>query len=243
MIDDGGWICRNDIIWQKPNCHPESTNDRYTVDYERVLFFAKSMKYSFVKQYEDISEGMKKYLLSKKVDSAHIQRNKRSVWRINLEPYKGMHNAVFPVGLIREILGAACAKEVCAKCGAPKRRKYQTSTKAVGYQGIVEGSVITGKWDNTDQCKPEHDVRAGYVKEVTGFKESASCSCGVGFQPAIALDPFMGAGTTAVVCKSLNLDYLGIEINPEYKKLADTRVNEKREREKRKGAYPLQHER
>lgn len=228
MIDDG-WICRNDIIWQKPNCHPDSASDRYTVDYERILFFAKSMKYSFVQQYEDISEGMKKYLISKKVDPSKIRRNKRSVWRINIEPYKGMHNAVFPVGLVKEILNAACAREVCVKCGAPKRRKYQTTTKSVGYQAI-EGRAITGKWDKEIKSKSGHDVRSGYVKEVTGFVESEMCNCNIGFQPAIVLDPFMGAGTTALACMDLNLDYLGIEINPEYKDLAEKRLRK---------AYPL----
>jgi len=41
----------------------------------------------------------------------------------------------------------------------------------------------------------------------------------------VILDPFIGSGTTAVACKELNRNYIGIEINPEYCKIARRRVN------------------
>jgi DNA modification methylase len=40
----------------------------------------------------------------------------------------------------------------------------------------------------------------------------------------VVLDPFMGSGTTAVACKTLDRNYIGIEIDPEYIKLAEERV-------------------
>jgi len=40
----------------------------------------------------------------------------------------------------------------------------------------------------------------------------------------IILDPFMGAGTTAVVAKKMGRKFLGIELNPEYIKLAERRI-------------------
>ena len=52
MIDNG-WICRNDIIWQKPNAMPESVKDRFTDDYERLFFFTKNRKYYFEQQVEE----------------------------------------------------------------------------------------------------------------------------------------------------------------------------------------------
>jgi DNA modification methylase len=38
------------------------------------------------------------------------------------------------------------------------------------------------------------------------------------------LDPFMGAGTTAIVAKELGRNYIGIELNADYVKLAEERV-------------------
>ena len=40
----------------------------------------------------------------------------------------------------------------------------------------------------------------------------------------IVFDPFMGSGTTAQVAKELGRQYMGCELNPEYKKLQDERL-------------------
>lgn len=37
-----GWIKRNTILWKKPNAMPESSDDRFTVDFEHVFFFVKN---------------------------------------------------------------------------------------------------------------------------------------------------------------------------------------------------------
>ncbi|HGE71590.1 TPA: site-specific DNA-methyltransferase [Candidatus Poribacteria bacterium] len=42
----------------------------------------------------------------------------------------------------------------------------------------------------------------------------------------IVLDPFIGSGTTAIVCKKLKRHYIGFEINPEYCEYAEKRLND-----------------
>ncbi|MEE9215635.1 MAG: site-specific DNA-methyltransferase [Thermodesulfobacteriota bacterium] len=49
---DRGWICRNDIIWHKPNAMPQSAKDKFTPDYERLFFFVKQGNYFFEQQFE-----------------------------------------------------------------------------------------------------------------------------------------------------------------------------------------------
>lgn len=39
------------------------------------------------------------------------------------------------------------------------------------------------------------------------------------------IDPFMGAGSTGVACKNLNRDFIGIEIDEKYFKIAEERIN------------------
>ena len=46
----------------------------------------------------------------------------------------------------------------------------------------------------------------------------------------VVLDPFMGSGTTAVVAKQNHRNYLGIELNPEYVKMAENRINTTKKR-------------
>ena len=41
---------------------------------------------------------------------------------------------------------------------------------------------------------------------------------------AVVLDPFMGSGTTALVAKNLNRDFIGIDISPEYCEMAKQRL-------------------
>lgn len=43
------------------------------------------------------------------------------------------------------------------------------------------------------------------------------------------LDPFMGSGTTGVACKELGRNFIGIEISPEYFKIAENRIKQTQE--------------
>lgn len=40
------------------------------------------------------------------------------------------------------------------------------------------------------------------------------------------LDPFLGSGTTAVACQNLHRNFIGIEISPEYCKIAEQRLKQ-----------------
>lgn len=50
---NNGWICKNEIIWHKPNAIPSSAKNRFTNDFEKVFFFVKNKKYTFNTQYEE----------------------------------------------------------------------------------------------------------------------------------------------------------------------------------------------
>ena len=133
MIDQG-WILRNEIIWHKPNVLPESLNDRFTNDFEKIFFFTKNQKYYFKKQYEPYSEktlndfkygvmptGKKKMLEAgesktamKRIDKPwktiynENGRNMRTVWSIATKGIKEGHYASFPEELVKRCLLAGC---------------------------------------------------------------------------------------------------------------------------------------
>lgn len=85
-----GWYLRNDIIWNKPNCQPESVKDRLTVSHEYLFMMTKSERYHFDQAaiMEETKDGTGK-------------KNRRSVWSINTEAFSGAHFATFPTALIR----------------------------------------------------------------------------------------------------------------------------------------------
>ena len=47
---------------------------------------------------------------------------------------------------------------------------------------------------------------------------------------ALVIDPFMGSGTTAIACKKLNRNFIGIEKNLDYVKIAEERLKKVPER-------------
>ncbi len=42
----------------------------------------------------------------------------------------------------------------------------------------------------------------------------------------IVLDPFLGSGTTGVIAKKLGRSFIGIDINKDYVKIAQRRINQ-----------------
>lgn len=57
---ENGWLCRNEIIWHKPNAMPSSAKSRFNSDYEKLFFFTKKKKYFFVTQYEPLKSAVPK---------------------------------------------------------------------------------------------------------------------------------------------------------------------------------------
>ncbi|SFA82382.1 DNA modification methylase [Pseudomonas simiae] len=205
-LQDDGWYLRQDIIWHKPNPMPESTRDRCTKSHEYLFLLSKSPRYyydqdairepvalsSITRMAQDLeqqrgsdrvpgkSNGPMKAVRSKRDsfkrdDSKREQpipgqslgthrpereesawpldtRNKRSVWTVPTQGFKGAHFATFPPDLIRP----------CILAGAP-------------LGGIV-------------------------------------------------LDPFGGAGTTAVVAMQEGRKSILCELNPEYAAMAERRI-------------------
>lgn len=50
----------------------------------------------------------------------------------------------------------------------------------------------------------------------------------------VVLDPFMGSGTTAVACKELNRQFIGFELNPKFYEIANDRLNDVTQVDKKK---------
>lgn len=128
-----GWYLRQDIIWQKPNCMPESVNDRCTRSHEYIFLLSKSAHYYFnaaaisepvtsAKGNARTFRGGGAYTGGRSHDnSAQVEReshgnsenkagrrNKRSVWSVSTNGFRGAHFAVFPEKLIEPCILAGC---------------------------------------------------------------------------------------------------------------------------------------
>jgi site-specific DNA-methyltransferase (cytosine-N4-specific) len=83
-LQAAGWFLRADLIWNKPNCQPESVKDRPTRSHEYLFLFSKSERYLY--------------------DAAAVRgpnnRNVRTVWNIHTRAYRNAHFATFPPTLV-----------------------------------------------------------------------------------------------------------------------------------------------
>jgi site-specific DNA-methyltransferase (cytosine-N4-specific) len=136
-LQEIGWYLRADIIWNKPNCQPESVKDRPTRCHEYLFLFSKSGR----------------YLYDGKAVRGPNGRNLRTVWDINTRAYRDAHFATFPPELVQPCIQIGCR----------------------------EGDLV--------------------------------------------LDPFIGSGTTGFVALNLERRFVGIELNPDYIRIAEKRLN------------------
>ncbi len=85
-LQAAGWYLRADIVWNKPNCQPESVGDRPTRSHEYMFLFAKSERYYYDVHAVPGPNG----------------RRLRSVWDIKTQAYPEAngHFATYPPVLV-----------------------------------------------------------------------------------------------------------------------------------------------
>ena len=147
-------------------------------------------------------------------------KNPGDVFIINTKPFNNAHFATFNIELPLKILKCACPQDICKKCGVPKqaiwkRSSLQDTTDACELAieqsqyklGKSSALRLSGGGDTFNAWKAEHP------DEIIGY---TNCGCNEGYEPGIVLDPFFGSGTVGVAAEKLGLNWIGIEINPEY---------------------------
>lgn len=257
-----GWILRNVIIWNKPNGLPSSVQDRFTVDFEYVFFFAKSQKYYFERQFEPHHDSTKRrveqfvrnqecfdptrhkyrsatnhnpYEVLARISRNGLHplgRNKRCVWSIPTQVFLGAHFATFPEKLCEIPIRAGCPEFICRKCGKPRERILTPTDE---YAQLLRDNARLGfnraPWFPSRKIRFTEGRKSGIKKSVTAQYVASGltdCGCGAPFVPGIVLDPFFGAGTTGFVARRLGRHFIGIELNPDYIRLAKQRLIDSR---------------
>ena len=249
-----GWWLRSDIIWHKPNPMPESVTDRPTKSHENVFLLVKSQRYYYdaeaikeacqsgpsdikkMQESRDRIGGKHKDLIdpfSKASSATKIGqkrsvghptgRNCRSVWTIPTQPFPGAHFATFPEALVTPCIKAGTSeKGCCPECGSPWERVTDISY----FQHRKAGKWCDRGQDERGLNRSESQYKYGSATKIattTGWRPT--CTHNHEPAPCVVLDPFSGAGTTGLVAEKLGRNFVGIELNPEYAKMAEKRIN------------------
>jgi DNA modification methylase len=218
-----GWILRQDIIWHKKTPMPETVKDRPTRAHEYLFLLVKQRYYYY--DAEAIAEPAS-------ADS-HARYAQPT-------PPKGRG------GLYRENPEITPRTAERAERAERKAHRVPTGwdTSKGGHRDKV-GRYPGGKVKNN----PSFDAAMGAAGDIRETRNKRSVSnlghcqiSGARFdafpeslvKPCIlagsrpgdtVLDPYMGAGTTAVVAERLGRRWIGCELNPEYQAIAEDRIH------------------
>lgn len=192
-----GWYLRQDIIWSKPNPMPESVTDRCTKSHEYIFLLSKKKHYYF--DHEAIQEPAAESSAARSLRGVSDTHK-----NVDGAPGQTPHSMNKP-------------RKNARAFGA----KVQVGTK----QGDVGNTFLnTGKRNKrtvwTVTTKPFRGAHfATYPKDLIEPCVLAGCPVG-----GTVFDPFTGSGTTAIVAMNHGRNFIGTELNPEYIKIAESRI-------------------
>lgn len=227
-LRSAGWYLRQDIIWHKPNPMPESVIDRCTKSHEYIFLLSKSHKYYF--DQDAIRVPLKDESIARLAQDLEQQKGSNRV----PDKSNGNMKAVIkghPIGgngkytkSVDETHRTKSGKDWELKmAGSGDLNNCGRSGYFDGDGNLLVGPTANKKsvWSVT--TKPFADAH------FATFPEELITPCILAGSPAggIVLDPFMGAGTTALVAKSNDRNFIGFELNPDYVQIAEKRLKQK----------------
>jgi DNA modification methylase len=202
-----GWFLRQCNIWAKKNCMPESVQDRSTVSHEYVFHLTKNNDYWY------------------DAEAARTPAAPASDTRLaqNVEAQEGSARAnggAKTNGPMKAVSRAQRVIDGARKYNSNKDRGdggYPWNAEERAAQRENGANLRSVWWLSPAQYRDGH-----YAVMPDGLAElciAAGCP-----EDGTVLDPFGGAGTTALVADRMHRDAILIELNPEYAEMAKRRI-------------------
>lgn len=224
LIEDG-WIVRNKIIWAKRNPMPSPARDRLAPTWEAVYLLVRQRDYFF-----DLDAIRVPHSTKAKPPTSKRGWSVPPDWRVTSSSNSGL-DALNAEGRVGHPLGKNPG-DVWQLSTA----SYRGPHHAVFPEALAERPILAGCPERRcRRCRApwrrETIRKLGHLA-VRGDLQP-SCRCQAASEPGLVLDPFIGSGTTALVAERLGRNWLGIEINPAFARLAEKRITAAHERKRR----------
>jgi DNA modification methylase len=233
-----GWYLRQDIIWSKPNPMPESVTDRCTKSHEYLFLLTKSARYYYAA--DAIKEPSTDESIARR---GRDDCREKPGWA---DAYMGTP----PRGLAGNVSGGRLGRGGANSRmhqdrdpSHPEERKVRTAGnkthKTVAeYErsDSEEHRTAAGLLKIADTAYPPRNKRSVWTIATQAYSEAHFATFPealvepcilAGSKPGdVILDPFTGSGTTGVVALRYHRDFVGIELNPDYGRLAERRIGD-----------------
>lgn len=226
LIEDG-WSLRNKVVWAKTNTLPTSARDRLATHHEVIYLLTRSPRYYFDLDSLRVPHRTKPRPPTRPGSGRPPTRRdlRRPGW---LGP-NGDGDAGLAALKASGLPGHPLGKNPGDVWQLPAS-KYTGAHFATFPVVLAERMVLAG----TPEQRCSH-CRTAYQRPVrrlgafaTRLSLRAMCQCNAATEPGLVLDPFLGAGTTAIAAERLGRDWLGIELNASYVAMATERLEAER---------------
>lgn len=203
---------RNDIVWKRKAGRGETNAAaiRFGVTADNLLFYAKSPKAPFSRQYRESNPD---YIASK---FTHKDPDGRRYRRDNLTSPSHRPNLIYEYkGYSPPAKGWAVSRERMEEMEAegrlyfPPDKSHRIQRKR--YLDELKGETVDSLWDDIPPINSQAAERLGYPtqKPEALLERIIESSCAEG---DVVLDPFCGCGTAVAVAERLNRQWVGIDI-------------------------------
>lgn len=222
QLSQEGWLVRNKIIWAKSNHLPTSARDRLACSYELLFVLTRSPRYFFDLDALRVPHRSRP---PKPRAGSTRQPARREAWRgPNGDDTSGLAH-LKALGRVGHPLGKNPGDVWQLPVSAHRSAHHAVFPVSLATRAITAACPER----RCERCYAPH-VRTLHRLGATAVRGALrpSCRCRAASQPGLVLDPFMGAGTTAVAAEQLGRDWVGVEINPLYALLARQRIEARR---------------
>ncbi len=234
MVDEQGWILRNDVVWNKVKGGLDNTKDRLGNVHENIFHFVKSRKGYYYDADRIRTDPGKAKVENGSVVSATGVSGVRYKRQIELSTSLSEKEKVSAMEGLEYILQRIKDGEIAdfrMIIRGQQRTTHSDSEKVSGRAKELKdrgfyfliyhpnGSKPSDVWDIIpEDTQKREDHFAPYPEDLCKIPILATCP-----QQGIVLDPFCGTGTTMFVAQMLGRRSIGIDISGEYLQIAENR--------------------
>lgn len=227
LIEDG-WLVRNKIVWAKRNPMPSPVRDRLSCTWEVVYLLVRQRDYFF-----DLDAVRVPHTSTKGAAKTSRAWSVPPAWRVSPSSNSGL-DELSASGRVGHPLGKNPGDVWHLSTGS-----YRGPHHAVFPVALIERPITAGcpeRRCSRCRCPWRRPTirRLGHLA-VRG-KLQPTCGCRASSEPGLVLDPFIGSGTTALAAEQHGRNWLGIELNPDFARLATARIRAARITEARRAA-------
>lgn len=235
LVDEGGWLLRNDVVWNKVKGAPDQSKDKLRNIHEFVFHFVKQRSYHY-----DADAIRSKPRSSSIVNGAVVSatgvtgiRYRRQIeLSTALTPTEKLAALAALNGILDDVREQRISDFRMVIRGQ-QRATHSDSVKVSGRAKELQakgfyflkyhpnGSKPSDVWD----IVPEDTQRRGahfapYPMDLCRIPILATCPDG-----GTVLDPFCGTGTTLMAALDLQRNAIGIDVSPTYADMTRQRLS------------------